>query len=51
MEGIKNHSRKEHKKYQPSWSVMNESQPLFEFKVKIDIRLYHDNIDALEINH
>lgn len=51
QEEIENWSKKGPKNYQPSSSVMNNSQPLFKKEVKVDIKPYHDKIDALKLNH
>lgn len=41
---------KEPKKYQPSLSVVNYSQPLFKMEVKVHIKLHQVGINALKLN-
>ena len=49
MEDAENQLKKELKKDQPSLSVMNQS--LFKVEENVEIKLYHNEIDALKLNH
>jgi hypothetical protein len=50
-EDSRKESRKESKKEKPSSSVVNPSQSLFNMEVKVDIKPYQGDIDALKLNH
>jgi hypothetical protein len=50
-EDSKKELKKEPEKEKPSSSVITSSQSLFKMEVKVDIKPYQGEIDAIKLNH